>query len=79
MSGIALSQSFAMKAAGAGFLTRQECRSHLDRLCAESQGGDYTSCICYSPRGNHRHFDDVDDLWDERERTSERILRWPEK
>jgi hypothetical protein len=64
MSGIASSQSFAMKAAGARFLARQECRSHLDGLCAESQGRDYTSCISYSPRGNHRHFDDVDDLWD---------------
>ena len=53
-----------MKEAGAGLLARQEYRSHLDGLCAESQGGDYTSCISYSPRGNHRHIDDVDDLWD---------------
>src|SRR5258708_19008489 len=44
MSGIASSQSFAMKAAGAGFLACQERRSHLDGLCAESQGGNYTSC-----------------------------------
>ena len=64
MSGIASSQSFAMKAAGAGFLAREEYRSHLNGLCAESQGGDYTSCISYSPRGNHWHIDDVDDLWD---------------
>jgi hypothetical protein len=63
MSGIASSQSFAMKAGGAGFLARQECRSHLDGLGAECQNGDYTSCISYSPRGNHRHIDDVDDLW----------------
>jgi len=68
-----------MKTTGAGLLARQEYRSHLDCLCAEGQGGDDTSCISDSPRGNHRHFDDVDDLWDERERTSERILRWPEK
>src|SRR5580658_2470610 len=38
MSGIASPQSLAMKAAGAGFLARQEYRSHLDGLCAESQG-----------------------------------------
>ena len=49
MSGIASSQSFAMKAAGAGLLARREYRSHLDGLCAESQCGDYTSCISYSP------------------------------
>src|ERR1700723_842027 len=61
MSGIASSQSFAMKAAGARFFARQEYRSHLNGLCAESQGGDYTSCISYSSRGNHRHIDDVDD------------------
>jgi hypothetical protein len=64
MSGIASSQSFAMKTVGAGLLARQEYRSHLDGFCAESQGGDYTSCISYSPRGNHWHIDDVDDLWD---------------
>jgi hypothetical protein len=64
MSGFASSQSFAMKVAGAGFLARKEYRSHLDSLCTESQGGDNTSCISYSARGNHRHINDVDDLWD---------------
>ena len=64
MSGIASSQSFAMKAGGAGFLARQERRSHLDGLGAECQGGDYPSCISYSARGNHWNIDDVDDLWD---------------
>jgi hypothetical protein len=62
MSGIASSQSFAMKAAGAGFLARQEYRSHLDGLGAESQSGDYTSYISYSPGGNHRHIHHGDDL-----------------
>jgi hypothetical protein len=49
MSGFALSQSFAMKGGGAGFLARQEYRSHLDGLCAQSQRRDYASCISYSP------------------------------
>jgi hypothetical protein len=79
MSGVASSQSFAMKAAGAGFLARQEYSSHLDGLCAKSQGGDYTSCVTDSPRGNHWYIDNVDDLWDERQRASERISRRPEK
>jgi len=79
MSGFTLSQSLAMKAAGAGFLARQEYRSHLDGLRAKSQGGNYTSCISYSPRGNHRHIDNVDDLWDQRQGARKRILRRPEK
>jgi hypothetical protein len=64
MSGIASSQSFAMQAAGAGFLARQEYCPHLDGLCAESQGGDYTARLSYSPCGNDGHIDDIDDLWD---------------
>jgi hypothetical protein len=64
MSGIASSQSFTMKAAGPGFLARQEYRSHLHGLCAESQSGDYTARISYSSRSNHRHINDVDNLWD---------------
>jgi len=57
-----------MKAAGAGLLARQEYRSHLNRLCAKSQGGDYTACVAYSAGGDHGHIDDVDDL-----RTSESV------
>jgi len=79
MSGMVLSQSFAMQAAGAGFIAREEYGSHLDGLCAESQRGDHASRISYSPRSNHRHIDDVNDLWDERQRAGERILRWPQK
>ena len=74
-----LSQSLAMKAAGAGFLARQECRSHLDGLCAESQGGDDAARISDAARGDHRHIDDVDDLRDERKRARERILRGAEE
>jgi hypothetical protein len=52
-----------MKAAGAGFLARQEYRSHLDGLCAESQGGDYAASIAYTPCGDHWYIDDIYDLW----------------
>ena len=64
-----------MKAAGAGFLARQECRSHLDSLCAESQGGDYAPCISYASGGNLRGWAvrtdgilDLGDAWIKRAR-----------
>ena len=60
-----------MKEAGAGFLARQEYRSHLHALCAKSQGGDYAARISYSARRDHGHVDVVDDLRDERQRARE--------
>jgi len=48
------SQSLAMKEAGAGFLARQEYRSHLHAVCAKSQGGDYAARISYSARRDSR-------------------------
>src|SRR5205807_2636084 len=74
MSGIASSQSFAMKAGGPGFLARQEYRSHLDCFCAEGQGSDYAARICDATGGDHRHSDHVANLRDERERARERIV-----
>src|SRR4029077_8750810 len=68
-----------MKTAGTGLLTRQEYRSHLNGLCAKSQRGDYTACVAYAARGDHRHINDVDDLRDERERARKRSLRGPEE
>ena len=65
VSGMFSKQSFAMKAAGAGFLARQECCSQLHGICTQSQCGDYPSRISNSARSDHRHMDDVDDLRDE--------------
>jgi len=79
VSSFSFQQSFAMKAAGAGSLARQEYRSHLHGLCAESQRSDYSSRISYTARGDHWHIDDVHHLRDERQRARERILRCPEE
>ena len=58
-------QSFAMKAAGAGFLARQECCSQLNGIGTQSQGGDHPSRVPDSARSDHRYIDDIDDLRDE--------------
>jgi hypothetical protein len=57
--GFFLSQGMTMKGAGAGLLTRQECRSHLDGLCAKNQGGDYAARIRDATGGDHGHIDHV--------------------
>jgi hypothetical protein len=68
-----------VKGARSGFLARQERRSQLNGICAQSQSGDHASRVPYSARSDHRHIDDIDDLRDKRERAREGILRGPEE
>ncbi len=65
VAGMLSQQSFAMKAAGARFLARQECCSQLNGIGAQSQCGDHPARIPDPARSDHRRFDDVDDLRDE--------------
>ena len=79
VSGFSCEQSLAMKAAGAGLLTRQEGGSDLHGLRAERQSGYYAPRIRYSTRGDHRHVNDVGHLRHERKRAHEGILSGPEE
>src|SRR6266853_229221 len=63
-----------MKSAGAGFLAREEYRSHLDGLGAKSHGGHEATGISDASSGDNWYVDAIDDPRDERECACQGIL-----